>query len=256
MPFNFKRMKNSSDYDEDFIPPPPKRVKPAKRPVSLPPSSPPPPWTPEQEYSPELHVFDNEDEGNTLGPLPPLLLPILSASGSSDALQTSRHIPAASLEPSLSSPMSILDTSPVKRGRPQVTPKTARLKLTARSIRTSQRTPDKQKLREIEEKLETKSANLAANKARVERERLEVKNHEKKLLAESKANEAAERQAISDAQNTVRAQQVLELITASEGEGGFNFESLEEFFELFHCPIDRLSSMTIVKITTEIEIFN
>ncbi|KAJ7094489.1 hypothetical protein B0H15DRAFT_969182 [Mycena belliarum] len=53
---------------------------------------------------------------------------------------------------------------------------------------------------------------------------------EKTLAAERAAKEKAEEQAATDAQDTLRAQRVIDLIT-SDANGGFNFDSLEHFFD-------------------------
>ncbi|KAF8211168.1 hypothetical protein K438DRAFT_1958305 [Mycena galopus ATCC 62051] len=254
----FTRTQGSSDYDPDYVPPPSKRRKLVERALSLPPSSPPAPSTPDpnpdyQEYSFGEAVFDSDNGEDTLRLLPPLF-PRVSlaekASGSSIAEpQTPQsRVRAASLEPGPSSPMSVMESSPVKRGRPHNTPKTARLKLTAQHLRSSQRSPDKRKLLEIEDELQKKSADQAAGKAEADKARLQAKEHEKEVEASRKAEESTERQAILDAENTVRAQQVIELITASDTDGGFNFQSLDEFFDaLWRTGGDGIISSKITK---------
>ncbi|KAJ6492499.1 hypothetical protein C8R47DRAFT_975886 [Mycena vitilis] len=78
------------------------------------------------------------------------------------------------------------------------------------------------------ETLEAKAAGVSAAK---EKERAEARTERKKRAAEEAAKAAAEQQAAVDADNTRRAQEVLRLLTVSEVDGGFNFSSLEEFFD-------------------------
>ncbi|KAJ7429454.1 hypothetical protein B0H11DRAFT_1767668 [Mycena galericulata] len=81
------------------------------------------------------------------------------------------------------------------------------------------------------EKLREKAAALGAEKDRKAQELAEKRVRKKQLAAECAAKEDAERQATIDAENTRRAQEVARLLTTSDADGGFNFESLEQFFD-------------------------
>lgn len=63
------------------------------------------------------------------------------------------------------------------------------------------------------------------------RRKIQRWRHTKRGLQKKAVHEAAEMQAVIDAENTIRAQEVLRLLTASDADGGFNFNSLEEFFD-------------------------
>ncbi|KAJ6475102.1 hypothetical protein C8R47DRAFT_1053159 [Mycena vitilis] len=98
------------------------------------------------------------------------------------------------------------------------------------------------------ESLEAKSSGRSAAKERLAKERAEAKARERKRAAEEAAKEAAEKQAAVDAENTRRAQEVLRLLTVSEADGGFNFSSLEEFFDaLWRKGGDATTSSLITK---------
>ncbi|KAJ6456466.1 hypothetical protein C8R45DRAFT_943662 [Mycena sanguinolenta] len=240
----FKRSKRDSDYDPDYMPPDPKR----RRPLSLPPSSPPPIHSDESDAepsstTPELQHFAEEpmDDIHFSDRLPALFpspLPSTIASGSSQPQAV--HTPhrrgqrAKSLEPT-SSPMSILNITPInskrKLGRPFHTPGTRRLKMTVQKLRSSDRSPDKREVDAAVAELERKAAETAAEKARTAALHLEEKERQAKFRAEMAAKEAAEKQAVLDAADTRRAQEVARCITASEVDGGFNFQSLDQFFD-------------------------
>ncbi|KAK7018609.1 hypothetical protein R3P38DRAFT_3200988 [Favolaschia claudopus] len=243
----FKRQANSSDYDSDFVPPPPRRPRRVSKPPSpsFPPSSPPPQSTPDQNL--EGHIGPtsavSDDEHESMAPLPALFPHLLHPEATSstgekifppETLWSPGPPSPCQLRPS--SPMTILDSSPVKRGRPHNTPKTARLKKTVRRLRLSRRTSDQKICAEAMKKLETKTFTAAAHRLRSKQARLDAKKRERKLAADRRAKEAAEQQVARDAAKTIRAQQILDLITAPEDEGGFNFESLSEFFDAVWRP--------------------
>ncbi|KAJ7021118.1 hypothetical protein C8F04DRAFT_1274108 [Mycena alexandri] len=257
----WKRAGESSDYDPTFLPPP----KHIRRALSLPPSSPPPPETPgnnESPRTPEAGPFTlNSDAAmedfDMVEPLPALFaLPSsgITASGSGPAPQTPQRstLRARSLEPRPSSPMSMVDVTPLKPraklGRPKLTPQTRRLKKTVQKFASSQLTPDRDTVKKAKAELEEKAA-LAAASRMAEKERLateaaESKAHEKKLAAEQKAKEEEARQAIVDAKNTIQSRpkysphpnrEVIRLLSMSETDGGFAFKNLEEFFDALWC---------------------
>jgi hypothetical protein len=100
-----------------------------------------------------------------------------------------------------------------------------------RRFGSSQDSPKKRQYNQALEALEQKAAARSAAKEKLAKESAEAKAREKMLAEERAAKEAAEMQAIIDAENTKRAQEVLRLLTASDADGGFNFDSLEEFFD-------------------------
>ncbi|KAJ7149729.1 hypothetical protein C8R46DRAFT_1309677 [Mycena filopes] len=198
----FKRAHPSSDYDRDFLPPAKRLKRALSLPRSLPPSSPPPPGTPEN-YSattPDAGPFTPTSEApvedfDTLQPLPALFnFPSTSAAGlgGDDSPPQTPQRRAESLEPRPSSPMSIVDHEEARA--------------------------------ELKRKAEEKAAWRTAEKE-------ERRAHQRSLAAEKKAREDTAKQALVDADNTRRAQEVIRLLTASDADGGFNFRNLEEFFD-------------------------
>ncbi|KAJ7137065.1 hypothetical protein C8R44DRAFT_948841 [Mycena epipterygia] len=241
----YKRAQPSSDYGLDFVPPP----KCLRRALSLPPSSPPRPDTPDDEddtgpltpvAGPRTPDSDDSVEAiDFLKPLPALLFPESStvASGSAQAPppQTPSHRGtqrAESLEPRASSPMSIVDITPLKpknkRGRPTLTPQTRLLRQTVRKLSSSQRSPDKRTYDAARETLQRKATALAKERAA---EKAHEQQVEADLAAARKAEEQAAIQTAQDAEDTRRAQEVIRILTTSEENGGFNFTSLEQFFD-------------------------
>lgn len=166
----FKHGQPSSDYDPDFLPPP-KRLK---RALSLPPSSPPQPATPEYEnpLTPEVGALTPTSNGemedfDDLRPLPPLFE--ISTSSTTDLGPDSSpetpHRPTqrgGSLEPQPSSPMSIVDVTPLKpktrRGRPAHSPETRRLTRTVRKLGPNEDTPEKRKHDKVKAELAKRTA--------------------------------------------------------------------------------------------------
>lgn len=245
----FKRGHPDSDYDKSFVPPP-KRLK---RALSLPPSSPPPVSSDDESHveqdvetaTPDAQPMTPDGEGpmedmESLERLPALFpSPSLVASGSGQS--PGLHSPhrrtqrAESLEPQGSDPMSVVDVAPLKpktrRGRPPQTPQTRLLWRTVRKFGSSQDSPKKRQYNQALEELEQKATARSAAKEKLAKENAEAKAREKILAEERAAKEAAETQAIIDAENTKRAQEVLRLLTASDADGGFNFNSLEECFD-------------------------
>ncbi|KAJ6577766.1 hypothetical protein B0H19DRAFT_1337487 [Mycena capillaripes] len=246
----YKRTQRDSDYDLDFVPPPPRK----KCALSLPPSSPPPIITSDNEDSDmdpstsQVQAFTPEDDGlmddiRPLERLPALFsfpAPSTIASGPGNGQPSTprhRHAPRAdSLEPPGSSPMSIVDVTPLKpkknRGRPAQTPETRRLKQTVRKLGSSQYSPDKRKASAAAAELERKAAELVIAKQQMAALHAEAKAREKRLAEERVAKEAAEIQATLDAEDTRRAQEVMRRIL-SDGKDGFNFKSLDHFFKAF-----------------------
>ncbi|KAJ7127704.1 hypothetical protein C8R44DRAFT_873515 [Mycena epipterygia] len=206
----WKRRRPDSDYDPTFQSPPKRRKPPIRTASSLPPSSPPPPATPDDDYEPGPLTPNSEgpmDAMEPLGPLPALFPSSSSnavASGSGQTLHTPQR--AESLPPRASSPMSIVDVTPLKpnktRGRPTLTPHTRSLKQAVRTLSSSQRSPDQRRYNEAVEELQNKAIHAAAEKERVAREHSEAKARDKKLAEELKAKEDDERQAIIDAEDT------------------------------------------------------
>ncbi|KAJ6575846.1 hypothetical protein B0H10DRAFT_1837543 [Mycena sp. CBHHK59/15] len=94
-----------------------------------------------------------------------------------------------------------------------------------RKTRSSQRSPDRRKFTEASEEL----GRRIAEKERLAKERLK-RELEEQRLATKRA------QAIADAEETRRAQSVFEQITADEADGGFNFDSLDQFFDALWRP--------------------
>ncbi|KAK6966938.1 hypothetical protein R3P38DRAFT_3245105 [Favolaschia claudopus] len=237
----FKRTRPDSDYDEDFVPPPPRK----KRALSLPPSSPPPMISSDSEsdtdFEPPLvkkqPIFTPEDESTMenldslprLPPLFPLPLPIIGRDGQLSEPHTPRRIRAGSLDPPASSPMSILDVTPLKSklGRPVLSPETRRLRATVRKLSSSQRSPDKQKVTMASKELKRKEANLAAAKQQMADLAAEAA---RKAAAEAAKAAAAEKSA-ADAADTRRAQDVVRRIITPAAEGGFNFKNMDHFFD-------------------------
>ncbi|KAJ7469098.1 hypothetical protein FB451DRAFT_1177091 [Mycena latifolia] len=151
----FKRKRDDSDYDADFSPPVRLRKWTSvtvERALSLPPSSPPAPATPDGIFNTEPHTPDSEEPLEPFGPLPALFPSLSPNAGPSRAPQMPQHqAPRAhSEEPRGSSPLSVLDVTPLKprRGRPVYTPETRNLKQIMRTFSSSDRTPNKQKFRE------------------------------------------------------------------------------------------------------------
>ncbi|KAJ6500782.1 hypothetical protein C8R45DRAFT_820620 [Mycena sanguinolenta] len=103
--------------------------------------------------------------------------------------------------------------------------------MTVQKLRSSDRSPDKREVDAAVAELERKAAETAAEKARTAALHLEEKERQAKFRAEMAAKEAAEKQAVLDAADTRRAQEVARCITASEVDGGFNFQSLDQFFD-------------------------
>ncbi|KAJ7184705.1 hypothetical protein C8R46DRAFT_1186051 [Mycena filopes] len=238
----FKRTHRSSDYDRDFLPPAKRLKRALSLPRSLPPSSPPPPGTPEN-YSattPDAGPFTPTSEApvedfDTLQPLPALFnFPSTSAAGlgGDDSPPQTPQRRAESLEPRPSSPMSIVDVTPLRpktrKGRPAFTPQTRNLKKTVRKFAGSRNSPDKRQHEEARAELRRKAEEKAALRTA---EKEEHRAHQRSLAAEKKAREDAAKQALVDAENTRRAQEVIRLLTASDADGGFNFRNLEEFFD-------------------------
>lgn len=247
----FKRARDTSDGGSEFMPP--KRLRrldqpglPAaisvERALSLPPSSPPAPVTPDgtPQYTNDVDFPTPDFEAQELsrGRLP-ALLPFLFPSSSSVAPSHSLGQPEApergpmleraqSVEPRGSSPVSLINVTPLKprRGRPAYTPRTRALKQSIQKFSSSTRTPDKKKFQEASEELQKK----ITAREQAARERTKMQAREKTLAAERAAKEKAEEQAATDAQDTLRAQRVIDLIT-SDANGGFNFDSLEHFFD-------------------------
>ncbi|KAJ7137100.1 hypothetical protein C8R44DRAFT_729016 [Mycena epipterygia] len=220
----YKRAHPSSDYGLDFVSPP----KCLRRALSLPPSSPPRPDTPDDEddtgpltpvAGPRTPDSDDSVEAiDFLKPLPALLFPESStvASGSAQAPQspqTPSHRGtqrAESLEPRASSPMSIVDITPLKpknkRGRPTLTPQTRLLRQTVRKLSSSQRSPDKRTYDAARETLQRKATALAKERAA---EKAHEQQVEADLAAARKAEEQAAIQTAQDAEDTRRAQEVI-----------------------------------------------
>ncbi|KAJ7080318.1 hypothetical protein C8R44DRAFT_895426 [Mycena epipterygia] len=172
----YKRAQPSSDYDLDFLPPP-KRLR---RALSLSLSSPPRLDTPDNEDDTGPLTPDSDDSVEAidfLKPLPALLFPEFSAvaSGSAQAPQspqTPSHRGtrrAESLEHRASSPMSIVDITPLKPknkcGFPTLTPQTRLLRQTVRKLSSSQRSPDKRTYDAARETLQRKATTLAKERA-------------------------------------------------------------------------------------------
>lgn len=251
----YKRPLPDSDYDADYAAPPPRK----KKAVSLPPSSPPPIITSdsEEDFDPDprtpkldAQLLTPQDVGamediEGLEHLPALFRSpspsnFASGSGQPQTPVPQRHIQRAeSLEPAASSPMSVVDVTPLKpktkRGRPAYTPETRRLKDTVQKFSSSEYSPHKREHTAAMAELERKSIALAAAKKRMDKISAEKKAQEKarwKQLAKEKAvKEVAERKAAFEAEATGRAQNVARLITARTEDGGFNFASLDEFFD-------------------------
>ncbi|KAJ7643193.1 hypothetical protein B0H17DRAFT_1216237 [Mycena rosella] len=248
----FKRSKRDSDEDINFKPPKRLRLElsvnvqralsllpsspppapslppsPPPAPASLLPSSPPAPGAPDSDIDYDAPMPDAEQ------PPLPALFPHLQ---NNPLLQTPQPLGprAQSVEPRASSPMSAVDITPLrpKRGRPAHTPNTRNLKQTIRKFSSSQRSPDQQKYTEASAELGRK----VDEKKRVAKERSDKVERDKRLAEEQAMRDATERQATADAENTRRAQMVFELITASEADGGFNFASLEQFFDALWRP--------------------
>ncbi|KAJ7135486.1 hypothetical protein C8R43DRAFT_956002 [Mycena crocata] len=236
----FKRTRDNSDYDPNYAPPPTKQPKlqiAVPRTQSLPPSSPPPPLTPDEEidtFEAATPMQDIERSPTMLAPLPSLLftVPANAEASSSGLPQTPGRAPAPlramSLEPRASSPMSTVDVSPLKPkhklGRPAYSPDTRVLKRTLKQFSSSQRTPDQRKVSAAVSELQRKEEQKLKDRAT-------AKAEEKRLAAQRKAEKDAAIQAILDAEKTRRAQEVIALITKSDADGGFNFANLEEFFD-------------------------
>ncbi|KAJ7694737.1 hypothetical protein B0H16DRAFT_1351450 [Mycena metata] len=167
--------------------------------------------------------------------IPPI--PVASGSGQPSQPQTPRHHHTergGSLEPSASSPMSMVDVAPLKprqkRGRPAYTPNTRHLKQTVKKLRSSEHSPDKRKLSAAKLELERKASELAAAKEQMAVLQAEAEGRERVLAAAKAAKEAAERKAKLEAEETRRAQSFVKRVTDSEANGGFNFKSLDHFF--------------------------
>ncbi|KAJ7177836.1 hypothetical protein C8R46DRAFT_987802 [Mycena filopes] len=128
--------------------------------------------------------------------------------------------------------MSIVDVTPLRpktrQGRPAFTPQTRNLKKTVRKFAGSRNSPDKRQHEEARAELKRKAEEKAALRTAEKEER---RAHQHSLAAEKKAREDAAKQALVDADNTRRAQEVIRLLTASDADGGFNFRNLEEFFD-------------------------
>jgi hypothetical protein len=93
-----------------------------------------------------------------------------------------------------------------------------------RKFGSSQDSPKKRQYNPAREELEQKTTAHSAAKEKLAKENAEAKAHEKMLT-----EEAVEMQAIIDAENTKRAQEVLRLLTASDADGGFDFNSSTRF---------------------------
>ncbi|KAJ6479781.1 hypothetical protein C8R45DRAFT_1216261 [Mycena sanguinolenta] len=224
----FKRTRPDSDYDPDFTPPPP----PKKRALSLPPSSPPPEISSASEdlnvddCTPEMQMFTPEENDPMVDncpwePLPALFL--LPPPTIEPSTPRRRDVPRAdSLEPRASSPVSNIDVTPLKpkkkRGRPIQTPETRHLRQTVRKFSSSKHSPHQRQVRAAEAQLKSK----ADAKRKIAEFQAEIKAHERKLAEEHAAK-------IQAAEDTRRAQEVVTCILSKE-DGGFNFQSLDQFF--------------------------
>jgi hypothetical protein len=145
----YKCPQPDSDYNPDYVPLPPRK----KRALSLPPSS--PPLDDDFDVYSSTHPVQAstpEDDIQSRERLPALSTfptpnPVASASGQ-PSTPRHWHAPRAdSLEPLGSSPMSLVDVTPLKprrkKGRPALTPETRRLKQTVRKLGSSEQSPDK-----------------------------------------------------------------------------------------------------------------
>ncbi|KAJ7238249.1 hypothetical protein C8J57DRAFT_1246666 [Mycena rebaudengoi] len=242
MPFSRTR----EDSDVDYAPPASKRRKKAppiitERAVSMPPSSPGPP----------VHTHDSPEpvtpEAEPLLPLPPL--PALFPDPYGSPLRASTtNFPQTphrgqSIEPPASSPMSVMNLTPVKPkpvkrrpGRPQHSPETHILHSTLRHLRGSgQSTPAQQEeFRRASETLQRKRA------ASAERRTAALKKRGR--------GESGGRKVALHAQKTRDAQQVLADVTASTEDGGYNFKDLDEFFSaIFRTGGDYQASANLTR---------
>ncbi|KAJ7277272.1 hypothetical protein C8J57DRAFT_1581612 [Mycena rebaudengoi] len=140
-----------------------------------------------------------------------------------------------SIEPPASSPMSVMNLTPVKPkpvkrrpGRPQHSPETHILHSTLRHLRGSgQSTPAQQEeFRCASETLQRQRATSAERRTAALKEEVEAAE---RVAKEEEEKATAEKIALH-AQKTRDAQQVLADVTASTEDGGYNFKDLDEFF--------------------------
>ncbi|KAJ7265697.1 hypothetical protein C8J57DRAFT_1620793 [Mycena rebaudengoi] len=253
MPFSRTR----EDSDVDYAPPASKRRKKAppiitERAVSMPPSSPGPPV--HTHDSPEPVTPEAE---RPLLPLPPLpaLFPDPYGSplrASTTNFPETRHR-GQSIEPPASSPMSVMNLTPVKPkpvkrrpGRPQHSLETHILHSTLRHLRGSgQSTPAQQEeFRCASETLQRKRAASAERRTAALKEEVEAAE---RVAKEEEEKAAAEKVALH-AQKTRDAQQVLADVTASTEDGGYNFKDLDEFFSaIFRTGGDYQASANLTR---------
>jgi hypothetical protein len=125
---------------------------------------------------------------------------------------------------------SVYDITPVKdgRGRPAYTPETRQLSSMIRGLATNQDTPRREAYEKATADLERKKE--ASRLAAAEVSAAETAAARARAAEESAQIAASAKKAL-DAQNTVKAQQVLTDLTKSTAEGGYNFKDLDEFFQ-------------------------
>lgn len=235
----FKR--KNEDSDDEYVPPEPKRGKKmpkvaVERATSLPvsPREEPGPYTPSRPSTPQ--------SAQPTVPLPSLSavfgLETPVASGSRQTLETSPDR-AQSMEPPTSSPLSsVVDLTPVKdpRGRPAYTPDTRKLVSTIRQTGSNQDTPTREAHWDAAQKLAAKKEDAAAKKAQAAHEVAAQKARERIEAEAEREKNAAAAQKLLDTMNTLKAQQVLADLTKPTEEGGYNFNSLDEFFQACWRP--------------------
>ncbi|KAJ7663707.1 hypothetical protein DFH06DRAFT_986655 [Mycena polygramma] len=128
---------------------------------------------------------------------------------------------------------SVIDETPVKdpRGRPAYTPETRQLTSTIRQFRGDdvEDTPSRHAHEQAATELARKKEVFAASRAQAAAAAAAQKLQEAEQLAQ------AEKKA-RDTENTVKAQRVLADLTKPTEEGGYNFASMDEFFQAIFRP--------------------
>ncbi|KAJ7066253.1 hypothetical protein C8F01DRAFT_1248284 [Mycena amicta] len=258
----FSRTLPSSDYE-----PTPQTRRRRHQPVLDPlPSSPLPPSSPQAssdseleldehsfEYNEELFGSDSIQAASQAYDGPPSLN-LSSPSFPSTTLPFTTPARRASEEPRVSSPMfdspmpdaiALSSRTKSRGGRPAHSPETRKLQDRHRALTRSRHrvalSPMKAELEEVSRKLQLKKAQ---KKAVAEQE----KQKKKQEIAAVRAQRQAEAKRDADSLLTQRAQHVFSSITTSEDDGGFGFDSVDQFFQaLWRRGGDQLVSSQITR---------